>query len=209
MKKWKKRIVLTLLIAFALNFSNAATITTQAESKNVTAQYKKPVSKMLKKFDLYFGYSFGKGMKFKYDIYTRTTMVYYKNLSSIYGKSLDYAKNKCAADMKLYFGNKKMKLKKFSGYTWKQPSNLIVNKDNEICYVGGDWGEEVPTWKIVNILKNGKKYSVSYDMNMKDTLTNTYYRYMGRLKITLKKAKNKNGFVITDIKRVRTENVNI
>lgn len=44
---------------------------------------------------------------------------------------------------------------------------------------------------------------------MKDTLTNTYYRYMGRLKITLKKAKNKNGFVITDIKRVRTENVNI
>ena len=26
----------------------------------------------LKKFDLYFGYSFGKGMKFKYDIYTRT-----------------------------------------------------------------------------------------------------------------------------------------
>ena len=67
MKKWKKRILLTLLIAFALNFSNAATITTQAASKNVTAQYKKPVSKMLKKFDLYFGYSFGKGMKFKYD----------------------------------------------------------------------------------------------------------------------------------------------
>ena len=75
--------------------------------------------------------------------------------------------------------------------------------------MGGDWGEEVPTGKIVKILKNGKKYSVSYDMNMKDTLTNTYYRYMGRLKITLKKAKNKNGFVITDIKRVRTENVNI
>ncbi len=137
MKKWKKRILLTLLIAFTLNFSNAATITTQT-SKNVTAQYKKPVSKMLK-FDLYFGYSFGEGMKFKYDIYTRTTMVYYNNLLSIHGKSLDYAKNKCAADMKLYFGNKKVKLKKFSGYTWKQPSDLIVNKDNAICYVGGNW----------------------------------------------------------------------
>ena len=92
---------MTLLIAFALNFSNVATITTQAASKNVTAQYKKPVSKILKKFDLYFGYSFGEGMKFKYDIYTRTTMVYYNNLLSIHGKSLDYAKNKCAADMKL------------------------------------------------------------------------------------------------------------
>ena len=87
--------------------------------------------------------------------------------------------------------------------------DLIVNKDNTICYVGGNWGTGLPTGKIVKILKNGKKYSVSYDVNMKDTLTNTYYRYMGRLKITLKKAKNKNGFVITDIKRVRTENVNI
>ena len=145
---------------------------------------------MLKKFDLYFGYSFGEGMKFKYDIYTRTTMVYYNNLLSIHGKSLNYAKNKCAADMKLYFGNKKVKLKKFSGYTWKQPSDLIVNKDNTICYVGGNWGTGLPTGKIVKILKNGKKYSVSYDVNMKDTLTNTYYRYMGRLKITLKKAKN-------------------
>lgn len=75
--------------------------------------------------------------------------------------------------------------------------------------MGGDWGLEVPTGTIVKILKNGKKYSVIYEVNMKDDLTNSYYRYMGRLKISLKKAKNKYGFVITDIKRVRTENVNI
>lgn len=209
MKKWKKRIIMTLLVVFALNFSNAATITTQAASKNVTAQYKKQVSKMLKNFDLYFGYCFGEGMKFKYDSYTRTTMVYYNKISTIYGKSLDYAKNECAADMKLYFGSTKVKLKKFSGYTWKQPSDLVVNKDNKICYVGGDWGTGIPTGKIVKILKNGKKYSVTYDVTQKDTWLNTYHRYMGRLKITLKKAKNKNGFIIMDIKRVKTENINL
>ena len=41
-------------------------------------------------------------------------MVYYKNLTKIYGKSINYAKRKCASDMKIYFGNKTMKLKKFS-----------------------------------------------------------------------------------------------
>lgn len=203
MKNLKKTIMVLMAIMLL-----GTEITAQAASKNVTKQYKSQVSKILKSFDLYLGYSFGKENKFKYDVYTRTTMVYYKNLTKIYGKSINYAKRKCASDMKIYFGNKTMKLKKFSGYgKFKQPSDLIVNKKNKVEYVGGNWGEARPSGKVVKILKNGSKYEVLYDITKKGysggRRVPEYDRYFGRFKITLKKARNKYGFIITNMKRIK------
>lgn len=67
-----------ILLMVLMLFSTG--ITAQAASKDVTRQYKTAVSKMLNKFDFYLGYSFGSGIKFKFDVYTRTTMVYYNKL---------------------------------------------------------------------------------------------------------------------------------
>lgn len=206
MKRWK-RLVLILMVIMLLG----AGTTAQAASKDVTKQYKKQVSKMLKNFDWYLGYSFGQGIEFKFDVYTRTTMVYYKNMYKnmlkIDGKSVSYAKKKCASDMKTYFGNKTVKLKKFSGFgNYKQPSDLIVNRDNKVKYIGGDWGEGKPSGKVVQIKKKGTKYEVLYDITIKSYYCgrreSEYDRYLGRFRITLKRANNKYGFIITNMKRI-------
>lgn len=162
---------------------------------------------MMKNFDFYLGYSFGKGKEFKFDVYTRTTMVYYKNDLKIIGKSVSYAKKKCASDMKTYFGNKTVKLKKFSGFgNYKQPSDLIVNRDNKVVYIGGDWGSVSLSGKVVQIKKKGTKYEVLYDITKKAYYCGRrkpeYDRYMGRFRITLKRANNKYGFIITNMKRI-------
>lgn len=202
MKRWKRLILMLMVITLL-----GAGTTAQAASKDVTKQYKKQVSKMLKNFDFYLGYGFGKGTEFKFDVYTRTTMVYYKNLLKIDGKSVSYAKKKCASDMKTYFGNKTVKLKKFAGFgNYKQPSDLIVNRDNKVLYINGNWGEASPSGNVVQIKKKGSRYEVLYDITIKSYYCGRrepeYDRYLGRFRITLKRANNKYGFIITNMKRI-------
>lgn len=204
----KKRIfVMFLCTILMLNFC----VPISAANKNVTKRYKKQVSKMLKIFDSYFGYGCGRGMKFKYDDYCRTTMVYLPNLYEVYGKSTSYAKKKLSNQVKLYFGTKTIKLKKFTKHTWpKNPSYLIQNKKGKITYVGGDWGEEYPKGTVKNIVQtSSSKFVVTYRMNLYSDYYKKNIKYMGTYKVYLKKANNKNGFIITNIKRTETKNVRL
>lgn len=164
---------------------------------------------MLKSFDGYFGYGCGRKMNFKYDSYCRTTMVYLSNLSKIYGKSTSYAKSKLGSQMKLYFDTKSVKLKTFKSYKWPtNPSYLIQNKNGRITYVGGDWGESYPVGTVKKIVQTStKKFTVTYRINMYSSYTRKTGKYMGTYKVYLKKANNKNGFVITNIKRTETKNI--
>lgn len=184
----------------------------QGEAKNVTNTYKKQVSKMLQGFDSYLGYCCGKNHYFKYDVYARTTMVYLKNLRSIYDKPVSYAKRKLASQMKLYFNNSKVKLKKYKNYKFPtNPSYLVQNKGGRIIYVGGDWGEVIPRGLVKRIEKNGSQYIVTYNIHWYDIFQNKYIvpydqdsSLMGTYKIILKRSKNRNGFIIKNIQQTYT-----
>ena len=205
MKKHKKLAVVILMCCMIFSMS----VNAMAAPKYVTLKYRKQVTKMLKGFDNYLGYCFGSGANFKYDVYMRTTMIYYKHLIKLYNKSVNYAERKYASEMKLYFGSKSMKLRKFSGYrnAFKGPSYLIVNRNGKVTYVGGNWGDGKPTGKVTSIIKKGSSYDVLYDMYMYDWSDPTFRRYMGRMRFSLKRVKNKYGFVITNMKRIRTMNL--
>lgn len=158
----KKRKIFAVLLCTILILSLC--IPVSAADKNVTKRYKKQVTKLLKNFDGYFGYGCAKGKQFKFDDYARTTMVYLPNLSKIYGKSTSYAKKKLSSQIKLYFGTKTVKLKKFKEYTMpKNPSYLIQNQQGKITYVGGDWGEVYPAGTVKKIVQtSSKKFVVTY-----------------------------------------------
>ena len=56
--------------------------------------------------------------------------------------------------------------------------------------------------KMVKIIKTGSKtYEVTYNLYFYNWMTKKNYGYMGTYKIYLKKANNKNGFIITNIKQ--------
>lgn len=180
-------------------------------NKDVTKTYKKQVTGMLKTFNGYFGYGCGKGQQFVFDDYARTTMIYLSNLGGIYGKSTTYAQKKLSVQMKLYFGTNTVKLKKFTSYAWpKNPSYLVQNSNGKITYVGGDWGEAYPIGTVKKIEQTSSgKFVVTYRIDMYNEYEKKYYDYMGTYKIYLNKANNKNGFIISNIIRTKTMNVQI
>ena len=67
---------------------------------------------------------------------------------------------------------------------------------------GGNWGEDSPNGVVKKIMKTGSKtYEVTYNLYFYNWMTKKNYGYMGTYKIYLKKANNKNGFIITNIKQ--------
>lgn len=206
MRSKRKRFIAILLISvMVLGLCTPVT----AANKDVTSKYKKTVSKLLDPFDGYFGYGCARGMKFKYNAYARTTMVYLPNSYSIYGKSTSYAKKKLASQMKKYFDSTTVKLKKFKRYEWpKNPSYLIQNQNGKIVYVGGDWGEVYPKGTVSKITKtSSKRFTVTYKINWYNDVTEKKGSLMGIYKIYLKKKGNR--FVITNIKQTKTNNVSV
>lgn len=204
MKRKIKTFILVMLV-----FAGVICVPVQAANKNVTTDYKQKTIKMLRGFDSYFGYCCGKNHYFKYDVYARTTMVYLKNYRSICGKSTSYAKKKMSPQMKLYFNTSSVKLKKYTNYKFpSNPSYLIQDKKGKITYVGGDWGEYIPRGIVKKIIQKGSDYEVTYDICLYDPFGKKYVKYywknnglMGTYRITMKKAKNKNGFIIKNIKQ--------
>lgn len=193
-------------------FSCKVTCTSvSATNKDVTQKYKKQVAKMLKSFDGYFGYGCAKGRQFKFDDYARTGMVYLSNLSKIYGKSVAYAQNILGSKVKLYFGTSTIRLKNYTQYSFpKNPSYLVQNQGGKITYVGGDWGEAYPVGTVNKIEQTSSdRFVVTYRINMYDDWLKKNIAYMGTYKIYLKKASNENGFIITNINRIETMNVQI
>ncbi len=208
MKKNLKKYLIILLAAimiFSLPLSASA-----ATKKNVTKTYKKSVTRMLRGFDSYFGYCCGKNQYFKFDNYARTTMVRMRN----YGLSSDkasYVKKKLRPQLKLYFNTSTVKFKKFTKYGIpRNPSYLFCNKNGRIVYTGGDWGEVAPKGFVKKIIRtSSNRYEVTYSIYEYDDWAKKNYGHMGTYKIYLKKANNKNGFVITNIKQTASKKVRL
>ena len=204
-KNLKKSLVILLaaIMIFSLPLSASA-----ATKKNVTKTYKKSVTRMLRGFDSYFGYCCGKNQYFKFDNYARTTMVRMRN----YGLSSDkasYVKKKLRPQLKLYFNTSTVKFKKFTKYGIpRNPSYLFCNKNGRIIYTGGNWGEVAPKGFVKKIIRtSSNRYEVTYNVHFYSDYTRKTCGYMGTYKIYLKKAKNKNGFVITNIKQTVNKKV--
>ena len=205
MKKNLKKYLVILLAAimiFSLPLSTSA-----ATKKNVTKTYKKSVTRMLRGFDSYFGYCCGKNQYFKFDNYARTTMTYMRNYSS--DNRLSTVKKRLRPQLKLYFNTSTVKFKKFTKYKFpRNPSYLFCNKNGRIVYTGGDWGEVAPKGFVKKIIRtSSKRYEVTYNVHFYSGYTRKTCGYMGTYKIYLKKAKNKNGFVITNIKQTASKKV--
>jgi hypothetical protein len=202
MKNNKKRI-LSLILVLVLTFSLGMPIPVYASSKDVTKKYKKQVSKVLKNFDEYLAYGCLKGKKLKYDDYAKTTMVYLTDLWNYYGQDVGYNKSKVIKKLKLYFGTNTIKIKKLKDGSVKNVSDLIQNRDGTIAYLGGYFAEGEPVGYVKKIVQtSSKKLTVTYQIKHVNTETNKS-RNMGTYAIYLKKVNNKNGFVITNIKRTK------
>lgn len=207
-KKMMKKIVLLLLL---IVMSGCMCITVSAKSQNVTKKYKSSVTKMLRPFDLYLGYDIAYGYtskKFVFNDYAKTSMIIYADHihHSIFPLSVDAARKKYTSKLKLYFGNNtKFKVRKFKGYypSYMKLEYLYQSDQGNIQYYGGDYSEyDTPKGTVTQVTKTSKN---CYTANYKIYLTNDYYgtpkEYRGTYKIYLKKAKNKFGFIITNIKR--------
>lgn len=205
MKKNLKKSLVILFVAimiFSLPLSASA-----ATKKNVTKTYKKSVTRMLRGFDSYFGYCCGKNQYFKFDNYARTTMVRMRTYLS--DNRLSTVKKKLRPQLKLYFNTSTVKFKKFTKYGIpRNPSYLFCNKNGRIVYTGGDWGEVAPKGFVKKIIRtSSKNYEVTYNVYMYDDWAKKNYGHIGTYKIYLKKAKNKNGFVITNIKQTASKKI--
>lgn len=229
MNKRKARLIILAkkIIIICLLFGMLGTLTTlNAHAKtgnNVTAKYKKTITKLLRNFDSYLGRGCKRDVKVKFDIYAKSTMAYlaYTGHSSIYEKDLKYVRKKLKRNMDLYFGTsapvrfKKNTIKHACAIAYSNPPNLVQNVNGVIRYVGGDWDENaLPKGYVTSIRKkNGKKYEVTYRIMWYDFVKKkiadpceytSYTKEMGVYRVSLKKAHNKYGFIITGIKRVRS-----
>ena len=205
MKKNLKKtlvILLAVIMIFSLPLSASA-----ATKKNVTKTYKKSVTRMLRGFDSYFGYCCGKNQYFKFDDYARTTMVLMRNYPS--DNRLSTVKKKLRPQLKLYFNTSTVKFKKFTKYEFpRNPSYLFCNKNGRIVYNGGNWGEVAPKGFVKKIIRtSSNRFEVTYNVHFYNGYTRKTCGHMGTYKIYLKKANNKNGFVITNIKQTVSKKV--
>ena len=202
MKRNRRKQFGILLLAIVLLFGSA--LPTAAASQDVTQKYRSQVARMCRNLDDYLGHGCSRNAVFKYDIYARTTMAYFMHY--VYGKTVKQANKICASDMKTYFGTTKTALKKFAGYTVpKNPSYLFRNRNGKVEYVGGNWGDWIPRGRVTKVLKTGSnKYEAIYDIYYYDYYEHITYSYMGTYKIYLKKARNRYGFIITNMKRIKT-----
>lgn len=205
-KNLKKYLVLLLaaIMIFSLPLSASA-----ATKKNVTKTYKKSVTRMLRGFDSYFGYCCGKNQYFKFDNYARTTMTYMRTLLPSHKAS--YVKKKLRPQLKLYFNTSTVKFKKYTGFGLpRNPSYLFCNDKGRIVYTYGDWGEIAPKGFVKKILRtSSKRFEVTYNVYLYSSYTKRTCGHMGTYKIYLKKANNKNGFVITNIKQTVNKKLRI
>lgn len=204
-KKLKKSLIilLSVIMIFSLPLSASA-----ATKRDVTKTYSKSVTKLLRGFDSYFGYCCGKNQYFKFDDYARTTMVTMRT-RGLSNYKIASAKKRLQPQLKLYFNTSTVKFKKFTKYGIpRNPSYLFCNQNGKIVYTGGDWGEVSPRGFVKKIIKTGSKtYEVTYNLHFYDWVTKKTCGYMGTYKVYLRKASNKNGFVITNIKQTTSKKV--
>ena len=179
-------------------------ITGQAKAKDVTKKYRSKVTSMLNELDGYLCYdiAFDKAStKFVFNDYTKTSIMLYRNYGYVYNRGESYMKSRTKKDMKTFFGSSaKFKVKKYNGRSYKLPY-LFKMKNGKIIYLGGEYGDSFPQGKVTKIVQtSSKKFTVTYKEYLKYWFYSTTL-YRGTYQINLKKANNKYGFIITNIKR--------
>lgn len=198
-KAAKKFMVLALIAAMVL----AMTVPVSAANKNVTKKYKKQVSSILDDFDLYLGYACSG--TFKFDTYTRTSMLLHSgDVKAEKFGTLASVKKSLKPYMQLYFGRSSVNVQKYSKKLVQSDnaSTLWLVKNGRVQYMGGDWGTWYPVGTVTKIIQTGSKtFQVTYNIRLYNMEKHSYIKKMGTFKFYLKKSSNKNGFVITNIKR--------
>ena len=93
---------------------------------------------------------------------------------------------------------------------------MIRDRKGKVAYIGGDWGTHVPRGIVRKILKNGSDYEVTYNLYLYDIFENKYVKsyysdtgLIGSYRITMKKANNKNGFYIKNIKQIYSAKISL
>lgn len=144
---------------------------------------------------------------FTYDDYAKTAIaISFPGVNLVYsngGYSLSSMRSSLASKMNLYFGTTSIAFKKFTGYMQVSIASDVYKNDNgTIRYLGGDWGTRYPKPKIAKITKRSSTVTeVVYDLYWYNASRNALEGKMGRYLITLKKANNANGFIISNIKQ--------
>lgn len=188
--KTVKKIFLYLLIACVIftpyNVSAQIKDVTKAKSEDMK-QIINAVS-YLPAINLYFGEK-----KLSFDTKTKSVMASALTTYTVAEKtSLTQAKK----NMKLLFGSSQFKLSKSHEF----PYSLFEQKGKTIYYYGGgEWGDCGPYFKIKKITQTSKERyicSVNYYVENPDGID-----YIGNFTYELKTAKNKYGYIITDIKQ--------
>lgn len=195
MKKMKKVFAILLAVCMMLT-----AVPVSAASKNVTATYKKPIGRFLKEFDGFLGFAaYNTSRKFKFDDYTKTSMLIYAHRWVRTGSSMSTIKKTLKPKMKKYFTSGSIKVKKYAGRSYSNPAYVFQMQSNKLIYTSGDWGGEYPKGKISKIVKSGSNYIVNYKVYICDEFSESRGPLMGTYKITLKKSGG--SFKIKDIKQ--------
>ena len=204
-KKFKSFLAVILAVVMLFSFPLSASAFAR---KDVTGTYRKSVAKMLRGADYYLGVGCLENYSFKFDDYAKTTMVAIPD-SKLNGCSLTYVKKKIQPKMKLYFNTSKVTFKKMSKYRYsKNPAYLVYNKNNKIIYNTGDWGMASPKGSVRKIVRTGTRtYEVTYNIYLYNSWDKVNCGLMGTYKIYLKKANNKNGFIITNMKQTVSKKI--
>lgn len=197
--------MLVLIICLILS----ASVSVEAKTVDVTWKYRTKVTSMLNEldgylcFDIAFPNEAKNSRKFVFNDYAKTSMICYRRLWKIQNMSVSQAKKKYEKDLKLFFGDSaKFKLKK---YYAKKPATemqyMMQNKNGKVVYLHGEYGEIFPCGKVSKIQRiSSRKYVVTYKEYLR-YLTREGSKYRGTYQINLKPAKNRYGFIITNIKR--------
>lgn len=208
MRKRKKMVLFICILTLCC----CTGMPVSAKTKNVTKKYKSTVTKMLSPFDKYLcaPIAYGKAdKKFVFNDYTKTSMILYSPVVTVsYMERVNSVKSKCLPKMKLYFGSgTKFKLKKYKGHGYNMKLQYLFQNDRgRIQYTGGEYSEmDIPKGKVTQIVQTAKgRYTVTY----KEYLTNNYCGYSsvyrGTYHVYLKKASNRFGFIITNIKLTKS-----
>lgn len=198
MKKIIKKCGILLLTMCLL----LSTVSVSAAQKDVTSKYKTSTAKFLKQFDGFLGYSaYSTTTKFKYDDYTKTTMLLYGHNWVRTNDTVTYAVKKLTPKMKYYFTSGKIRLVKFSTPQSNNPAYIFCNKNGKVTYRGGDWGLEYPKGYVTKVTKSGSNYTVNYNVYIKDEISNTRGPLMAKYQITLKRSSGH--FKIKNIKQTQ------
>lgn len=205
--------ILTLIIIIAVPSTGFAaktkkktitkTNTKTTQSKNVTAQYKKQMKRILEATQIYYSVRLNYSMQAGETKKIKLTSLEKQNIAA--GRQILEGQSRItnfafSQRVKELFGaNARIASLSFKSYP-EVPEELVVRcNSNYVKLVVGDWGEDSPVYKLKSVTKQGKKWKAVFKVRMYDAYTDST-RSLGKVILTLKKNKKSTyGFNITGI----------